>query len=238
MQGSDGIMAYFYSREIPDCGSELQLSREESQHLSKTLRGKTGDKIQIINGMGAIANAEISSIDKKNVSCRILGAVQSPEPDIKIHLYLAPPRNSILTSLIKQCVELGVWEITLVECEFSVSKPKNKDSLFFNEIITGAKQSGNPWFPKVNPLVKFKRAFQDCSLPKFYGAVPEENQKKSEYLKISEAALWIGPEGGFSGPELDLLKTEAIGLTVGNWVLRVETACTGLVSLLNHLMKN
>ena len=65
MSRADRIMAYFFSTDIPNAGSEIDLSREESQHLSKTLRGKAGDVIEIINGHGLTATAEIISIDRK-----------------------------------------------------------------------------------------------------------------------------------------------------------------------------
>jgi 16S rRNA (uracil1498-N3)-methyltransferase len=228
-------MPYFYAPDLPEQGNIL-LTKEESAHLAKTLRAKVGDRVQLINGNGQLAEAEISNLAKRNqVGCKIISTMRVPEPTRKIHLYMAPPRSNIMSSLIKQCVELGVWEITLLECEFSVSKPKDKDKAYFKEIISGAKQSGNPFFPKVNSPVAFNKAFENCPFPKFYGAVPEENSYSSEKILPENTSLWIGPEGGFSPTEQAFLQKHAKGITIGNWVLRVETACIGLVSILNQL---
>ena len=228
-------MPYFYAPDLPEQGNIL-LTKEESTHLAKTLRAKVGDRLQLINGNGQLAEAVISDLAKRNqVGCKIISTMQVPEPTRKIHLYMAPPRSNIMSSLIKQCVELGVWEITLLECEFSVSKPKDKDKAYFKEVISGGKQSGNPFFPKINSLVAFNKAFENCSFPKFYGAVPEENSYYSEKSLPENISLWIGPEGGFSPTEQALLQEHAQGVTIGNWVLRVETACIGLVSILNQL---
>ena len=226
-------MAYFYAPEIPDSGT-VTLSKEESTHLSKTLRAKVGDEIQLLNGNGHIAKGKISSIDKRQVCCDIMSVVTVAEPDLKIHLYLAPPRSNIMSGLVKQCVELGVWSISLIDCEFSVSKPKDKSGLFQNEIIAAAKQSRNPFFPKVNSLQSFKTAFENCPYPKVYGAVPNENVDNTK-IDSNEISLWIGPEGGFSPSELKTLQENAQGITIGNWVLRVETACVGLIGALNSI---
>ncbi|MCM8541259.1 MAG: RsmE family RNA methyltransferase, partial [Lentisphaeraceae bacterium] len=105
---------------------------------------------------------------------------------------------------------------------------------FENEIIAGAKQSGNPFFPKVNTIIKFSDALKNCSFPKVYGAVPDEALNSNSLKKDGEVSLWIGPEGGFSPNEIKALKEAgAQGITVGKWNLRVETALISLLGILN-----
>ena len=118
-----------------------------------------------------------------------------------IHLYMAPPRHNILTGLTKQCVELGIWEIHFIECQYSVAKPKDKADSLLKEIIAGAKQSGNPFFPKVHPLCSFNEALEKCTLQNILGAVPNDNFPNYNNHSAAQIALWIGPEGGFSEKE-------------------------------------
>ena len=225
-------MAYFYCPDIKD--DKVTLNREESTHLAKTFRAKVGDKIKLINGKGTISQADITEIHPKKVSCEIKTRETIKEPPLRVHIYLAPPRHNIMTPLVKQCVELGVWSINLIDCEFSVSKPKDKKNAFESEIIAGAKQSGNPFFPQVNSMCKFSEALGSCNLSKYYGAVPEESITVKSIQKEGDISLWIGPEGGFSLTELDALKQSgAKGITVGNWILRVETALVSLLGILN-----
>ena len=231
-------MANFYHPDLSLDNQQIDLSREESQHLTKTLRAKVGDVIRLIDGKGQVANAKIDVLPKNrgNVSCTIIDLQKLPEPSTKIHLYLASPRHNILTGLIKQCVELGIWEIHFIDCEFSVAKPKDKADSLLKDIISGAKQSGNGHFPKMQNLVKFKDALQNCPIPKILGAVPADNfEQYSKNERSDELALWIGPEGGFSENEKELLKEAgAKSICIGDWVLRVETAVVGLASILNH----
>lgn len=225
-------MPYFYSEDLTQESINLNLSKEESLHISKTLRIKIGEKIDLLNGKGLRARAQVTDVPKNRgqVSCK----VESTELLTKskpIHLYLAPPRHNILSSLVKQCVELGVSEIHLIDCEYSVAKPKNKDN-FTKEIISGAKQSGNPHFPLIHPLQKFEVALNNCYLPIVIGAVPDDkfNAHKKSYDSLS---LWIGPEGGFSNSEKLLLKEKGCeGICIGDHILRVETAAIGLLSIL------
>ena len=225
-------MAYFYSPDIKN--DTVTLSREESAHLAKTFRAKVGDSIKLIDGNGSIAQANITDIHPKKVCCEIKNRKEVKEPPLKVHVYLAPPRHNIMSPLVKQCVELGIWSINLIDCEFSVSKPKDKKNAFESEITAGAKQSGNPFFPQVNSICKFSKALEACSYPKYYGAVPEESIPVKSIQKEGDISLWIGPEGGFSSSELKALKQAgAQGITVGNWVLRVETALVSLLGVLN-----
>lgn len=226
-------MAYFFSPDINDQDT-IFLSREESAHLAKTFRVKNGDEIQLLNGSGLICKAKVTDSNPKKVCCEIIQKDLIETPSLKIHIFLAPPRHNIMSPLVKQCVELGVWSINLIDCEYSVSKPKEKKNAFENEIIAGAKQSGNPFFPQVNALCKFSDALKACSFPKYYGAVPEESVHLESIVKKGEVSLWIGPEGGFSPKETNALKTAgAQGITVGRWILRVETALVSLLGILN-----
>ena len=104
-------MSYFYYPDFFLEGEDVLLSREESQHLIKSFRAKVNDEITLLNGKGQYATAQIKSVphNKGQVSCHIINATQLEEPSHKINLYLAPPRHNILTGLIKQCVELGIW---------------------------------------------------------------------------------------------------------------------------------
>lgn len=227
-------MAYFYCSELNQNDGEILLNRDESNHFAKTLRGKVGDSIHLLDGLGNRAIAIISEINRNSVRGKIKSIEEVSNPETRIHVYLAPPRHNIMTPLIKQCVELGVWSINLIECDFSVSKPKDKKGAFESEIIAGAKQSGNPFFPEIHAMTKFTSALKGCSHPKFYGAVPVESIDPESLTKKGDISLWIGPEGGFSPKEIQALKESgAQGITVGKWILRVETALIALLGVLN-----
>ena len=229
-------MPYFYCEEITE-SADVELSREETQHLSKTLRAKIGDKIELIDGKGIKAIAQIVDLPKNrgNATCAVLNQEIIPVPKKRIHLFVAPPRSNIFAPLIKQCVEMGVWSINLIECDFSVSKPKDKKDAFSKDIIAAAKQSGNTYFPKLSSLKKFSQALNDCEFPIVYGAVPADRGEVSSLPEEGDIALWIGPEGGFSDAELQAIKDKgATGVCIGNWVLRVETAVIALLGVLNQ----
>ncbi|MBQ7177881.1 MAG: RNA methyltransferase, partial [Victivallales bacterium] len=58
------------------------------------------------------------------------------------------------------------------------------------------------------------------------------------YAAQNGAALWIGPEGGFSPEEeTALFAKNAVPITVGNWILRVETAVPALLGYMYAILK-
>ena len=67
--------------------------------------------------------------------------------------------------------------------------------------------------------------------------VPYENERGMAHTreilgkieKGSEVAIFIGPEGGFSSPEIELVKDDMELISLGNRILRTETA--GLAAL-------
>ena len=69
----------------------------------------------------------------------------------------------------------------------------------------------------------------------FFGAVPRAEDARTEPFPYtpSRLSLWVGPEGGFSPEEEQALRAKGlIPLTVGPWILRVETAVTALLGSL------
>ena len=72
------------------------------------------------------------------------------------------------------------------------------------------------------------------------GAVPgtgNASLPEQARLLAKGAALWIGPEGGFSPEEQEALQQAgAVALTVGRWILRVETAVPALLGRLDGIL--
>lgn len=227
-------MSYFYHPELSE-GAEVALCEEESRHLSKTLRIKVGAKISILDGQGKIARAEVLSVPERRgeVTCTVLTVKEFPKPKTRVHLYLCPPRNNLFSQIIRQATELGVTSIHLMESEYSVARPKDKNIVEWEKnALAACKQSGNPFLPTFSKVVTFNEALESCKIPSYYGAVPQDVDKSAaQHVDAEEVAIWIGPEGGFSDQELAALKgSGAKGMCLGSWILRVETAVVAMMS--------
>ena len=230
------IMRCFYCENIGGENSLVQLPEREERHLFNTLRGRTGDTIQLIDGKGVSASARV--IEGKKLL--VLEKEKYQEPSRKIHLFVSPPRQNRMDQLLTQCCEIGVWSITLVITEHSVVRPEEGEApdKWKVHLIEGCKQSRNPFMPELRNVIHFNRIFEDVKemgIPAFYGSLGEsvaENQIAGNILGI---AWVVGPEGGFSTSEEEMMKSSGfIPLKIGNWVMRIETAAVaGAVLLMN-----
>jgi len=107
--------------------------------------------------------------------------------------------------------------------------------------VEAIKQCGATWLPHVEiPMTPKEFLVQkehfDLDL---VGSLQPDAKHPQEFLHglngAKSAAIWIGPEGDFSPPELEAIKASgAHPITLGPLVLRTETAATYCLSILNY----
>ena len=228
-------MHCFFCEELTLKSTIVTLNKIENQHLFKTLRGRCGDKIELINGQGIFAIGEIS--DDKNIT--IIESYMQSQHSAKLILFLVPPKKNKMDIVLRQCAELGIAKIILMITERSVSVPHKKNVVekWQQNLIEGCKQSKNAYVPEILLPTKFTQIFNDENdinflkeLNAFYGAI--HGQKCIDLTKNNFAendskriGWFVGPEGGFTDSEEQLLEDNNVKpLKIGDYVLRVETA--------------
>ena len=65
------MLPLFIVENIPDRG-DLVIEGDEAHHAGSVSRIKVGEKINVTNGVGRIAEVEVLDINKRNIGCRIL----------------------------------------------------------------------------------------------------------------------------------------------------------------------
>ncbi len=213
-------------------GADVTLEKSEETHLFKILRANPGDIVELLDGQGRIATAEVKP--GRLLTIREIRLTELPKR--RIHLYIAPPRRQKMDSVLREATELGVWRIVPVICEFSVSEPDASSvaGRWTDAMFEACKQSGNPFLPQTCKPLKFSDALTDAKSTcgeLWYGS---PKQTENMEIKSEDIAWFIGPEGGFSvAEEACLEESGANPLRIGSWILRVETAAiAGIVKLL------
>jgi 16S rRNA (uracil1498-N3)-methyltransferase len=240
------MRCFFYDGELKSgIYSTKLLPDSEKSHIFKVLRAKSGTEILLNNGKGSLARCRIIS---KN-EFEIIQIKTFDKPDRKIDLFVAPPKKNSLDIILKQSVEAGVSSINLLKTERSVSVPegeKYRQQLLL-KLKEACKQAHNPFLPdvsisvKLNQLKDFSKNYdrmffgstENCS--ERYSAVKENKQRVADSSSNCKKFAWIvGPEGGFSEEEYRILKDTALPIQIGNWIMRVETACiAGIITVRN-----
>ena len=229
------MRAFFYTQNVKK-GDCVFLEKDEHNHLFKILRGRAGETLLLLDGKGKKMTAEIQN----DQSLKVLDIEECKVPERKIYVFTAAPRKQKLDVLLKQCCELGVDGICIMQCDFSVANPDNMNR--FRELLTeGCKQSNNPFVPEIIGLLKFKDAVKfvrEKNMLGVFGAVRECEGNKDRLKTAENVAFFVGPEGGFSPGEIELIERENfIGVSLSPYILRLETAVAGAIPLLREFMK-
>lgn len=216
--------------------------QNDIHHISKVLRLKIGDKIELSDSDKWEYETEISYMDKDYVEAIIIDRQKfANEPKSKVTLFQGVPKQGKMELIIQKTVELGVYEIvpvftdrTVVTDNGKFSKKIERWQKISDEAV---KQCKRGIIPTVADDMVFKKMMErlkafDLVLFPYEN---EENRTIKDALRgrkdVPETiAIIIGPEGGFSDKEAQALKEfGAECVTLGKTTLRTETA--GMVAL-------
>ena len=148
-------MQLFYSKEITPDGF-CTLDPEESRHAVRVLRLREGDKLHITDGRGNLYLCNIVDADDHACVVESVATLHSPLATFHLHLAVAPTKNpSRMEWLVEKAVEIGVGEITLLDCDHSERSFLKTDRLE-KLAVSAMKQSLHTVLPKINPAVNLK----------------------------------------------------------------------------------
>lgn len=236
-------MHRFYADERGIVDGIAHLPKEDAIHASRVLRMKPGEEAELFCGSSRYL-AEMAEFLPDDVTLRVIRELPSTEARLRITLYQGLPKADKMELIVQKAVELGVDTIVPVAMSRCVVKLDGKDAVKKQErwqkiAREACKQSGRcqeltvaqPLPVKLLPkalaqhdaaIVPWEDAHQ-VSLTAFHRDHPE----------ISSLAIVIGPEGGMSPEEINLMGTAGcVPVTLGPRILRTETAGLCAVSAL------
>ena len=154
-----------------------------------------------------------------------------------IHIAISPTKNADrIEWFVEKAVELGIDEITLLECDHTERQHLKIDRLE-KMAISAMKQSLKAKLPVIHPLTSFRNIVHTAgSVEKYIAHVDNENpnQLKNLIAAGSSYLVLIGPEGDFSDEELTLAENQGFKkISLGPSRLRTETAGLAACHILN-----
>ncbi len=225
-------------------GDRLYIGGGDALHISSVLRMNAGDRIVVCD------------MKRCDYSCRILSASKDTtelcvediapcenEPELETVLFQGIVKGDKMDTVIQKAVELGVTKIIPVECERSVvklsrEKAKTRVERWQKIAYEAAKQCGRGIIPKVSEVVSFDEcAISLCTFGVFFACYEGETVVSIKNMicrkDYKSCAFLIGPEGGISNPEVELLQKLNIPcVSLGRLILRTETAGAAVLSML------
>ena len=238
-------MQLFYCKDITP-NSYCTLDAEESRHAVRVLRLREGDDINVTDGRGNLYQCRILQVE--NGKCTVESNAAAPQDfplsTFHFHLAVAPTKNPArMEWLVEKAVEMGVGEITLLQCDHSERSFLKTDRLE-KLAISAMKQSLHLTLPRINPAVNLKDWLTSHLSPltshlKFIAHCDPDQPRTSlreALLPGRDTVVLIGPEGDFSAEEIALaLDSGFQPVTFGTARLRTETAALYAVAAFNYI---
>lgn len=231
-----------------DVSGRVVLEGRRFLHVRQVLGVSPGSRIRVGVLGGGRHVGEVEAVNDASCVVRLQGALAAlPVPTVD--LLLALPRPKCLQRLLPQLAAVGIGRLYLVHASkvqrdyWGSQVIKNGD--FPALLAEGLEQAGDVHVPDVVLSRSIKRLIQD-ELPGVYPrgcrwvAHPCDPGEARDGLRSippeARVLLAVGPEGGWTEEELGLFKDNgffAFGL--GPRVLRTDTACVALLSVLNWI---
>ena len=222
------------------------LGRDEARHLQTVLRVQPGDRVTLFDGRGRTRVAAVASADKHGLSLAADAPVQEhPRPRCSLTLFACVSKGSRMDWTVEKAVELGVEKVVPVISDRTIVRLDADDGAaktarWSRVAEEAARQCGATWIPVIIPPAPFKACLPAVAqtAPVFVAALTPAAKPLREALAAFAsppplAGWFVGPEGDFTPAELDALRAAgAIAVSLGQHILRAETACLyGLCAL-------
>jgi len=228
--------ALFLVDEIGD-GDEITLTGDEGRHAARVRRIVPGERVQVSDGNGAVAECEVTAVLSDGLSLRVLSRSTLATPTPRLVVVQALPKGDRAELAVETMTELGVDEIVPWSASRSVVQWQGERGIkaqakWQRAAREAAKQSRRAWVPVVSPL-----ASTTAVARRIAGAVglvlhesetatlPSASIASVGLPADGDVVIVVGPEGGISEDELAVFASaDALAVRMGESVLRTSTA--------------
>lgn len=221
----------------------LTLGGDEAAHCARVLRRQVGDAVEVFDGAGRVAQADITAVSKSSVALRITSEEKHEPLPYRIHLLPAMIKAEPFEWVLEKAVELGATSIQPILTERCVvhlagEHLEKKMLKWQRHMIESAKQCHTPFvtrLEKPRPFAQVIAALPANSL-KILPALSEHSRTLHGITSgHQEACIAIGPEGDFTAAEEALAQEQGfIPVTLGPLILRAETAAISTLAVVGH----
>lgn len=221
---------YFY---VPDAAHTHELPEDEASHAVRVLRLAGGDEMMLMDGQGIFYRAVVTVASNHHCNYDILEILPQERPwQGHIHLAIAPTKlMERMEWMVEKAVEIGVDEITFLDCQFSerrVVKTQRLEKI----AVSAMKQSRKAWktvLHEMTPMTTFISTARAGA--KYIAHCYEEVERLYLFDQLrtltpmEDVTIMIGPEGDFSIDEVRNAEAKGfLSVHLGTSRLRTETA--------------
>ena len=207
----------------------IELPQPEIDKLRKVLRLSAGAEIAVLPNDGTIIRCRFTGREAEPESVE----VPEVEPKVAVTVIQALPKGDKLDEIVRACTEIGVVKFVVFPSERTVVRwDEKKLEAKLARLATIVREAAEVSFRTRLPAIEYCPSLAQVvkSHPNVQVLSEVEGEAQRLDLDKTETEIAIGPEGGWSRRELDLIGDR--GVTLGPRVLRVEHAGPAAAALL------
>jgi len=235
------MQRYFIEEENKQ-GNTVTISGQDFHHIKNVMRCVKGDKVIITLPSGESYEATIASFSNDSVNLDITKELNEKNKTMNLSIAQSLIKKDHFELVLQKTTELGVKELFPIMTQRSIIKLDNlsKKMPRYQTIVKEAsEQSERTQLPKIHELSTIKTLpYELFDVVLIAYARETDNQLRSvisEIGKHNKVLVLIGPEGGFSDTELEYLDTVGTFVSLGDTILRSETAAIYVASAFRYL---
>jgi 16S rRNA (uracil1498-N3)-methyltransferase len=219
----------------------LTLSGPEGHHAAAVRRLRPGERADVSDGAGTLAEGVVTGVGKDSVTLEIRTVRSVPPPQPRLVIAQALPKGDRGELAVELMTEVGVDAIVPWSAERSITKwqgDRGQRALgkWRATAREAAKQSRRGWLPEIAELATTAVLAKQVTAAALAIVLEADAQAKLHELALPEAGdilVVVGPEGGVSQPERAAFGAAgAVAARLGPTVLRTSTAGAAAATVL------
>lgn len=227
---------YFMDEDFK-VGESVELTGQEQHHLAHVMRSREGDRVELVNGKGILAEAAVLTVGRRDALLKVENVNKVPPSKVSVILAQAIARPNRLDFILEKGTELGMTELWLFPAERSERGKFSESQLERMRQVTIAamKQCGRLYLPRIVIRDHFSKWEKFGGLTCF-GDVDckQPINDHFDWKNYARILFFVGPESGFSEGEVSFLRQiDAKGIKLNDNILRTETAALAGLAIIN-----
>jgi len=233
---------------IDPLSGTARLPEDEARHLSQVMRLRAGDDIAVFDGAGREFRARVDQITRDGATARLIEEqLAAPEPAVRVTLAQAALKGEKMDDVVRDATMMGVAAIEpLVTAHTAAHLKEGRAPDRWRRIaVASAKQCRRAVVPVIGEGMRFDQWIaRDASA---FRALLVEPSARIDGRPASSldgerppsATVLIGPEGGWSAPEIDAAVAAGyVPMTLGRRTLRADAVPVVALSVLQHVWRD
>jgi 16S rRNA (uracil1498-N3)-methyltransferase len=243
-------MHRFFLSSLNISGDKIIISDKEQIHyLKNVLRLAAKEKVMVFDHKGQEYLCRIKELLRNKIILETQERLLSKDNKLHITIACAIPKKSKMDDIIDKLTQLGADRIIPMETERVIvklgqAKKASKLERWKKIAVSASQQSQRAGIPVIDGVKNIQEVLREASSFDLK-LIPTLTAERRALLRsvLAESRprsilVLIGPEGDFTPKEIDLAKNAGfIPVSLGDLVLRVETAAVAITSVLNYTLK-